>query len=73
MKIRAHPGLCDGHGLCHRFAPEVYTLDAEGYIDLHVVEVPPELERAAELGASVCPAGVITIIRDATAVSIGRD
>ncbi len=64
MKIRAHPGICEGHGLCKRFAPEVYELDEEGYIALHLVEVPPELERAAELGASICPARAITIIRD---------
>lgn len=64
MKIKVHPGLCEGHGLCHRWAPEVYTLDDEGYIDMHLVEVPPELEAAAEIGASVCPAGVITIIRE---------
>ncbi len=64
MKIKAHPGLCQGHGLCRRFAPSVYQLDADGYLDLHVVEVPPELEAAAELGAAACPAGVITIIRD---------
>jgi ferredoxin len=63
MKIRAHPGICEGHGLCRRFAPSVYQLDDEGYIDLHMVEVPPELEEAAEIGASVCPAGAITIIR----------
>ena len=59
-----HPGLCDGHGLCHRFAPEVYFLDDEGYIAIHRMEVPPELEHAAELGASVCPARAITILRD---------
>lgn len=64
MKIRTHPGLCDGHGLCHRFVPEVYTLDDEGYIDLHVVEVPPELQRAAMLGASICPVGAITVIHE---------
>ncbi len=72
MKIRAHPGICEGHGLCKRFAPEVYVLDDEGYIDLHMVEVPPELERAAELGASICPARAISIIRDG-ADDVGPD
>lgn len=64
MRIKAHPGLCEGHGLCKRFAPEVYQLDDEGFIDLHLVEVPPELEGAAVIGATVCPAGAITIIWD---------
>lgn len=28
--VRAHPGLCEGWGNCHRFAAAVYPLDAEG-------------------------------------------
>jgi ferredoxin len=69
MKIRAHPGLCQGHGVCRRFAPAVYPLDDEGYLDLHLAEVPPELEAAAVLGASVCPAHVITIIEDRSSLA----
>ena len=61
--VRVHPGLCEGWGNCHRWAPDLYTLDAEGLIDLHVVEVPPELAEAAWLGAQSCPAGVITVLR----------
>lgn len=64
MKIKVHPALCDGHGNCRRFAPGVYHLDEEGYLDIHVMEVPPELEAEAELGAMVCPQHAITIVRD---------
>ena len=60
--VRVHPGLCEGWGNCHRWAPALYTLDAEGLIDLHVVEVPPEHAEAAWLGAQSCPAGVITVL-----------
>lgn len=64
MKVKAHPALCEGHGVCRRFASHVYHLDEEGYIDIHLLEVPPELEAEAELGASICPAHAITILRD---------
>jgi ferredoxin len=64
MKIKANPGLCEGHGLCRRFAPDVYHLDDEGYLDIHIMAVPPGLEHQAELGASVCPAGAIQILRE---------
>lgn len=64
MKLKAHPGLCEGHGNCRRFAPSVYQLDDLGHLDLHRVDVPAELEAAAGLGASVCPVGVISVIRD---------
>lgn len=62
LLVRVHPGLCEGWGNCHRWAPEVYPLDEEGRIDLHVVEVPPELAESAWMGAQACPAGVITIV-----------
>ena len=29
VRIRAHPGLCEGWGNCHRWGPEVYPLDEE--------------------------------------------
>lgn len=62
VRVRAHPGLCEGWGNCRRFAPSVYQLDGDGYLDLHMLEVPPELADDARLGASVCPARAITII-----------
>lgn len=62
VRVRVHPGVCEGWGNCHRFAPSVYLLDAEGYIDIHLLEVPPELADAARLGAQVCPAHAITVI-----------
>ncbi len=64
MKIRVHPGLCNAHGVCRRWAPGVYQLDDEGYLDLHLLEVPTELEAQARLGALVCPVHAITIIED---------
>lgn len=62
LLVRAHPGLCEGWGQCHRWAPDVYPLDDEGYIDTHRVLVPPELAEAAWAGAQACPVGVITIV-----------
>ena len=63
VRIRTHPSVCNGWGQCHRWAPEVYLLDDEGYIDVHVVDVPAEHAEAAELGAAACPERAITVIR----------
>ena len=71
LKVRVHPGLCEGWGNCHRWAPEVYPLDDEGIIAVHMLEVPPELAEAAWLGAQACPAGVITIVE--TVVRLERN
>ncbi len=62
VRVRVHPGLCHGYGNCARFASTVFSLDAEGYIDVHLMDVPPELVAAARLGAGVCPEGAITVI-----------
>ncbi len=62
VRVRVHPGLCHGYGNCARFASAVFSLDAEGYIDVHLVDVPAELAESARLGASVCPEGAITVI-----------
>lgn len=68
MRIKVHPGLCDGNGICHRFCPDVYPLDEDGLIDVHRLEVPVEHEPWAEMGAQACPNQAITVIRDATSV-----
>ena len=62
VAVIGHLGLCQGHGLCQRWAPSVYHLDEEGYLDVHRMAVPPELTHDARLGATVCPAHAITVV-----------
>ena len=45
-------------------APEVYTLDDNGYLDIEEIEVPAGLEDQARLGAASCPEEAITIVED---------
>ena len=68
VKVRAHPGLCLGYGLCHRFARDVYSLDADGEIAVHLLDVPAELALEAWIGASVCPQRAITVIGEPESV-----
>jgi ferredoxin len=62
VKVKVHPGLCEGWGECHRWAPLLYPLDDEGKVDVHVMDVPSEHAEDAWLGATACPARAITII-----------
>ena len=62
VRVKVHPGLCNGWGQCWRWAPEVFQLDDEGYVDLLVVEVPAQLAETARRGAAACPEQAITII-----------
>lgn len=69
LRIKVHPGLCEGWGNCHRFGPAVFTLDADGLVDVHVLDVPPELADEARFGAAACPQQAITVIEIAAADS----
>jgi ferredoxin len=62
VRVRTHPGLCVGIGNCHRWAPEVYPLDDDGHVGVHLLAVPPELAEQAWRGATVCPEQAITVI-----------
>lgn len=62
VRVRVHPSLCEGWGNCHRFGGDVYPLDADGHVDLHLLDVPAELAQQARLGASACPEHAITVI-----------
>lgn len=66
VKVRTHPSLCTGVGNCHRWAPHVYSLDEDGRVDIHLLEVPPDLAPEARLGAMVCPERAITVIEPNT-------
>ena len=62
VRIRAHHALCAGWGNCHRFGREVYPLDDDRKVDVHLLEVPPELAQQARMGAWACPERAITVI-----------
>lgn len=62
VKIKVHPALCEGWGECHRWGGAVYPLDDEGCVDLHLLDVPPEMAEAAWMGAAACPNGAIVYI-----------
>ena len=62
MKISVDSAKCTGHARCNAVAPEVYTLDDEGYCAIgENAEVEPGLEEAARRGATNCPERAITV------------
>ena len=65
MRVRVDRSRCSGHALCHAEAPDVYTLDDEGYCAIGDVEVDPSLETQARRGALVCPERAITVEAEA--------
>lgn len=62
VAVRVHPALCVGWGECHRRAPDIYPLDSDGHVDVHLLDVPAEHAEDAWWGAYVCPRQAITVI-----------
>jgi ferredoxin len=65
MKVKIS-SLCSGHGRCYTVYGAVYESDDMGYAAHRdgEFEVPPELERMARQGVSVCPERAITIVEE---------
>jgi ferredoxin len=61
MKIRVDRDQCSGHALCAATAPDLCTLDDDGYSNLGEVQVPAGMEDVARRGMAACPERAITL------------
>jgi ferredoxin len=61
MKISVDRSKCSGHALCAATAPDLYTLDDDGYSNVGEREVPAGMEEVARRGMLACPERAITI------------
>jgi ferredoxin len=52
---------CDGHGRCAHLAPELISLDRNGFPALHDATVPTWLDGEARKAVSMCPALALRI------------
>ncbi len=55
MKIMINRAGCVGHARCATVAPELFTLDDEGYIATASIDVPVGLEVVGRRGAKLAP------------------
>jgi ferredoxin len=64
MRVKVDLNVCQGHGVCHMSAPDVFDLSPEdGHSIVLVDPVPAELEADAQLGVDSCPERAITAER----------
>jgi ferredoxin len=54
-RLHLDPIVCDGHGLCADWLPEMIRLDDWGFPILSPDEIAPELLRRAKRAAAACP------------------
>lgn len=54
-RLHVDPIICEGHGLCADWIPEMIRLDDWGFPILAPGEIPPELLGRAKRAAAACP------------------
>ena len=62
MHITVIEGRCDGHGQCENVAPEVFTLDAEGFVQVLHSRVSGALLSQAQTGVRSCPVAALIAV-----------
>jgi ferredoxin len=63
MKLSVDGRVCQGHGRCYLFSPELLSDDDEGFVSIRgrTIEVPPDQEEAARIAEGTCPEGAISL------------
>lgn len=62
MRVLVDLNVCQGHGVCHMSAPDVFALDEEdGHSIVQLDPVPAQLVDQAQLAADSCPERAITV------------
>lgn len=62
MRVSVDNDLCSGHARCWAVAPDIFTIDDDGYSNIGVGrEVPPGHEDEARRGVAACPERALRI------------
>jgi ferredoxin len=62
MRVSVDTERCTGHARCWAIAPDVLTIDDNGYSDIGVGrDVPPGMEDQARAGVASCPERALRI------------
>jgi ferredoxin len=52
---------CCGYGMCAELSPDVFSLDANGFVVASMTEIPEELMQATEDAMYSCPEKVLKL------------
>ncbi|MXP24183.1 ferredoxin [Gordonia sp. HNM0687] len=64
MIVRVDSNYCTGHGRCVAFAPDLFELGDEGFLDIEDQVVPDNLLGAVREAVQNCPERAISLIDD---------
>ena len=55
LKILVDYDLCEANAVCMQVAPEIFEVDDDDNLNLHMEEVPDNLRAKAEEAVRLCP------------------
>lgn len=61
MRIKIDAEKCQGNARCWTWAPKLFELNDEGYLDPGDVDVPPGEEENARRAVKSCPERALTL------------
>jgi ferredoxin len=61
VRVRVRERRCEGHGLCHAAAPDVFDLDDESVVVVRVDPIPAELETTTRTAVDLCPVAALAL------------
>ena len=64
MKIHLIEEKCTGHARCAAVAPDIFTLNDDGFLEMADTEIAPDMQALARRGARACPERAIEVIED---------
>lgn len=63
-QIRVERARCVGHARCNAVAPDLMTLDDDGYSDIDAKAVPADMRDLARRVVRACPEGAISLVEE---------
>jgi ferredoxin len=67
VRIRADNSLYSGHARCAAVAPEIFTLNDEGYVAFSEKTVPADVAALAGRGADACAERALRLVENGRA------
>lgn len=64
MRIQVNRKLCSGHARCAATAPDLFTLDDDGYIAFDSKTIAPDQAAMAQRGVRACPERALSLVED---------
>jgi ferredoxin len=60
-RLKVDFDLCESNALCTGFAPDVFEIDDDDYLQVHTYDVTPENEARIKQAVRACPKSALSI------------